>query len=62
MSQPLNDADLEARLWKEIDHVKTVMLGLVGADYHFIADVLGGLLTGMACAWGSLVLMPARDA
>jgi membrane-associated phospholipid phosphatase len=39
-----------------------VMVGLVGADYHFIGDVLGGLLTGMACAWGSLVLMPPRDA
>ena len=33
MSQPLNDADLEARLWKEIDHVKTVMLGLVGGPH-----------------------------
>ena len=39
-----------------------VMVGLVGADYHFVADVLGGLLTGMACAWGSLVLVPVRDA
>ncbi|HEY1856251.1 phosphatase PAP2 family protein [Acidocella sp.] len=39
-----------------------VMVGLVGADYHFVADVLGGLLTGMACAWGSLVLIPVRDA
>jgi membrane-associated phospholipid phosphatase len=38
-----------------------VMLGLVGADYHFVADVLAGLLTGMACAWGSLVLVPVRD-
>ena len=33
-----------------------------GADYHFVGDVLGGLLTGMACAWGSLVLMKPRDA
>jgi membrane-associated phospholipid phosphatase len=39
-----------------------VMVGLVGADYHFVADVLGGLLTGMVCAWGSLVLIPVRDA
>jgi membrane-associated phospholipid phosphatase len=38
-----------------------VMVGLVGADYHFVADVLGGLLTGMLCAWGSLVLVPVRD-
>ena len=39
-----------------------LMVGLVGADYHFVADVLGGLLTGMVCAWGSLVLIPVRDA
>ena len=39
-----------------------VMVGLVGADYHFAADVLGGLLTGMVCAWGSLVLIPVCDA
>jgi membrane-associated phospholipid phosphatase len=39
-----------------------VMVGLVGADYHFVSDVLGGLLTGMVCAWGSLVLIPVRDA
>ena len=37
--------------------IAVVMLGLVGADYHFAGDVLAGLLTGMACAWGSLVLM-----
>jgi membrane-associated phospholipid phosphatase len=42
--------------------IALVMFGLVAADYHFVGDVLGGLLTGMACAWGSLVLMPPRDA
>lgn len=42
--------------------IALVMIGLVAAGYHFVGDVLGGLLTGMACAWGSLVLMPARDA
>lgn len=36
-----------------------VMLGLVGAGYHFVGDVLAGLLTGMLCAWGSVVLMRA---
>jgi general stress protein 26 len=30
MSDPQNPAELERRLWREIDHVKTVMLGLVG--------------------------------
>ncbi len=34
-----------------------VMLGLVGAGYHFVGDVLAGLLTGVLCAWATLVLM-----
>lgn len=34
-----------------------VMTGLVGADYHFLSDVLAGLITGTACAWGTLVLL-----
>jgi membrane-associated phospholipid phosphatase len=34
-----------------------VMLGLVGADYHFVGDVLAGLLTGMVCAWASLFIL-----
>jgi len=39
-----------------------VMVGLVGAGYHFVGDVLAGLLTGMGCAWGTLVLMVDRPA
>ena len=34
-----------------------VMLGLVGGNYHFVADVVAGLLTGMICAWGSLMVV-----
>ncbi len=34
-----------------------VMVGLVGADYHYVGDVLAGLLTGVLSAWGTLVLM-----
>ncbi len=41
--------------------IALVMLGLVGANYHFVGDVLAGLLTGMTCAWGSLVLMKRDD-
>ena len=37
--------------------ILAVMLGLVGADYHFVSDVLGGLLTGTFCAWGTLALL-----
>jgi len=40
--------------------VALVMLGLVGANYHFCADVLAGLMTGALCAWGTLRLYPAR--
>ena len=37
--------------------IALVMFGLVGADYHYLADVLAGLLTGTICAWGTLVLL-----
>jgi membrane-associated phospholipid phosphatase len=41
--------------------ILSVMVGLVGANYHFVGDVLGGLLTGIFCAWGSLRLVPERN-
>lgn len=34
--------------------VLLVMAGLVCADYHFVSDVLGGLLTGGFCAWAAV--------
>ena len=39
-----------------------VMAGLVGADYHFLSDVLAGLLAGTVCAWGTLTLLPPERA
>jgi membrane-associated phospholipid phosphatase len=42
-------------LWGGV--IAVVMVGLVGANYHFVGDVLAGLLTGMGCAWGTLRLM-----
>lgn len=42
--------------------IALVMFGLVGADYHYLADVLAGLLTGTVCAWGTLVLLRPRHA
>jgi membrane-associated phospholipid phosphatase len=45
-------------LWGGI--VGMVMLGLVGADYHFVGDVIAGFFTGLAAAAGTLVLL--RDA
>jgi len=45
-------------LWGAL--VLVVMAGLVCADYHFVSDVLAGLLTGGFCAWGALCLMTPR--
>ena len=42
--------------------IALVMFGLVGADYHYLADVLAGLLTGTSCAWATLVLLKPRRA
>jgi membrane-associated phospholipid phosphatase len=39
----------------------SVMLGLVGAGYHFVADVLAGFATGLIAAAGTLVLLPATE-
>lgn len=47
-------------LWGGV--IGLVMFGLVAADYHFVGDVLAGLLTGMGCAWGSLILTKPRNA
>lgn len=37
--------------------VIAVMTGLVGANYHFVGDVLAGLLTGIGCAIATLALL-----
>ncbi len=42
--------------------IAMVMAGLVAANYHFVGDVLAGLLTGIGCAWLSLVLMKQGNA
>ncbi len=42
-------------LWGGI--LALVMIGLVGAGYHFVGDVIAGLFTGMAAAAGTLVLL-----
>ena len=42
--------------------ILAAMAGLVGADYHFLSDVLAGLLIGTFCAWGTLVLLPPERA
>ena len=47
-------------LWGGV--IGLVMAGLVAANYHFLGDVLGGLLTGTLCAWGTLVLMGGAGA
>jgi membrane-associated phospholipid phosphatase len=37
--------------------VMAVMIGLVGADYHFVSDVIAGFCTGLAAGAGTLVLL-----
>ncbi len=43
-------------LWAAL--ILLVMIGLVGAGYHFVGDVIAGFLTGLAAAWGTLLLLP----
>jgi len=47
--------------WRVVYGVVTgaVMLGLVGADYHYVSDVLAGLLVGMAAAQAAMVFLDA---
>ena len=37
----------------------SVMLGLVGANYHYVSDVLAGLLVGMAAGQAAMVFLDA---
>lgn len=37
--------------------IALVMFGLVAGNYHYLADVLAGLITGTICAWGTLLLL-----
>ncbi len=43
-------------LWAAL--IVTVMIGLVGAGYHFVGDVIAGFFTGLAAAAGTLLLLP----
>lgn len=46
-------------LWGTL--VLLVMTGLVCANYHFVSDVLGGLIVGGFCAWAALTLTEPRN-
>ncbi len=43
-------------LWAGL--IVTVMIGLVGAGYHFVGDTIAGFFVGLAAAAGTLALMP----
>lgn len=43
-------------LWMSI--VFAVMIGLVGAGYHFVGDVIAGFFLGMAAAAGTVAVWP----
>jgi membrane-associated phospholipid phosphatase len=38
-----------------------VMVGLVGSNNHFVADVIAGFFLGLAAAAGTVTLMPANQ-
>ena len=46
-------------LWLGI--VLMVMVGLVGSNNHFVADVIAGFFLGLAAAAGTVTLMPANQ-
>jgi hypothetical protein len=37
--------------------VLAVAIGLFGADYHFISDMMAGVYLGAACAAGAVALV-----
>ena len=37
--------------------VALVVVGLFGADYHFVGDMVAGLYLGMACGFGAVALL-----
>ncbi len=39
--------------------IAMVMIGLVGAGYHFVGDTIAGFFVGLTAAAGTLALMPA---
>ena len=44
--------------WVWLAVVAMVMVGLVGAGYHFVGDTIAGLFVGLAAAAGTWVVMP----
>jgi membrane-associated phospholipid phosphatase len=43
-------------LWLAV--IAAAMIGLVGAGYHYVGDVIAGLFVGLAAAAGTWALMP----
>ena len=48
-----------ARRWRWLWAVPVlaVAIGLFGADYHFVSDILAGFYLGAACAAGAMALV-----
>jgi membrane-associated phospholipid phosphatase len=44
-------------LWAAM--VAVVIIGLIGGNYHFVSDIIGGLYLGVAIGLGSAGLMPS---
>lgn len=47
-------------LWTAM--VVIVVTGLIGANYHFVSDIVGGVYLGVAAGLGTAALMPGRKA
>ncbi|WP_131116099.1 phosphatase PAP2 family protein [Lichenihabitans psoromatis] len=47
--------------WVTVVPIGLVAIGLFGADYHFVGDMLAGTLLGAVCAWAIVSLMPRPE-
>jgi membrane-associated phospholipid phosphatase len=47
--------------WPCASLVLAVAIGLVGADYHFVGDIIAGTFLGAACGVGAVALTPSFD-
>jgi membrane-associated phospholipid phosphatase len=43
--------------WLGVGLTILVAVGLVGADYHFVGDIMAGAFLGIACASGVLAIL-----
>ena len=47
--------------WLWLTVIFMVMIGLVGSNFHFVADVIAGFFIGLAAAAGTVAVLPATS-